>query len=97
MDLIESVRNQDVFIIQSGSETVNDHLMELLIMVKACKSASAQRVTAVMPYFPYSKQSKKKKIRGSITAKRMFFIFMCDFHSSPSHAPPHLFLEFIYS
>ncbi|PKY43231.1 phosphoribosyl pyrophosphokinase [Rhizophagus irregularis] len=64
-----SVRDEDVFIIQSGSTHVNDHLMELLIMISACKGSSASRITAVMPYFPYSKQSKKKKHRGAITAK----------------------------
>ncbi|GES76738.1 ribose-phosphate pyrophosphokinase 1 [Rhizophagus clarus] len=64
-----SVRDEDVFIIQSGSSHVNDHLMELLIMISACKGSSASRITAVMPYFPYSKQSKKKKHRGAITAK----------------------------
>ncbi|CAG8708351.1 3964_t:CDS:2, partial [Dentiscutata heterogama] len=53
----------------SGSTQINDHLMELLIMISACKGASASRVTAVMPYFPYSKQSKKKKYRCAITAK----------------------------
>ncbi|CAH1761208.1 3530_t:CDS:2 [Entrophospora sp. SA101] len=64
-----SVRNEDVFVIQSGSTHINDHLMELLIMISACKGASASRITAVMPYFPYSKQSKKKNHRGAITAK----------------------------
>ncbi|CAG8500114.1 7890_t:CDS:10, partial [Acaulospora morrowiae] len=64
-----SIRNEDVFIIQSGSKHINDHLMELLIMISACKGASASRITAVMPYFPYSKQSKKKRYRGAITAK----------------------------
>ncbi|KAI8851616.1 phosphoribosyltransferase-like protein [Chytridium lagenaria] len=54
-----SVRDQDVFIIQSG----------IVIMINACKLASARRITAVIPYFPYMKQSKKKKTRGSITAK----------------------------
>lgn len=43
--------------------------MELLIMISACKSASARRITAILPYFPYNKQSKKKKARGAITAK----------------------------
>ncbi|KAJ3417008.1 hypothetical protein HDV05_007490 [Chytridiales sp. JEL 0842] len=69
VELGVSVRNQDVFIIQSGSPTINDHLMELLILVNACKIASASRVTAVIPYFPYMKQSKKKMARGAITAK----------------------------
>lgn len=64
-----SVRDMDVFIIQSGSSTVNDHVMELLIMISACRAASARRITAVLPYFPYNKQSKRKKARGAITAK----------------------------
>ncbi|CAG8508287.1 22446_t:CDS:2 [Gigaspora margarita] len=64
-----SVRNENVFIIQSGSTQINDHLMELLIMISACKGSSANRITAVLPYFPYSKQSKKKKYRCAITAK----------------------------
>lgn len=64
-----SVRNQDVFIIQSGSSPVNDNLMELLVLVNACKFASAKRITAVIPFFPYSKQSKKKNGRAPITAK----------------------------
>ncbi|EEB09744.2 ribose-phosphate pyrophosphokinase [Schizosaccharomyces japonicus yFS275] len=65
----QSVRDQDVFIIQSGSKTVNDSLMELLILISACKGGSARRITAVMPYFPYSKQSKMKKYRDAITAR----------------------------
>ncbi|KAJ3206811.1 Ribose-phosphate pyrophosphokinase 2 [Entophlyctis luteolus] len=69
VELGVSVRNQDVFIIQSGSATINDHLMELLIMINACRLSSARRITAIIPYMPYSKQSKKKKARGSITAK----------------------------
>lgn len=53
----ESVREKDVFIVQSGGGKVNDHLMELLITISACKTASARRVTAVVPLFPYSRQS----------------------------------------
>ncbi|KAF1927049.1 phosphoribosyl pyrophosphokinase [Didymella exigua CBS 183.55] len=64
-----SIRNKDVFIIQSGSEKINDSVMELLIMISACKGGSAKSVTAVMPYFPYSRQSKKKQHRGAITAR----------------------------
>ncbi|KAF1940556.1 phosphoribosyl pyrophosphokinase [Clathrospora elynae] len=64
-----SIRNKDVFIVQSGSEKINDSLMELLIMISACKGGSAKSVTAVMPYFPYSRQSKKKQHRGAITAR----------------------------
>ncbi|KAN0067534.1 Phosphoribosyltransferase-like protein [Elaphomyces granulatus] len=64
-----SVRNQDVYIVQSGSSKINDSVMELLIMISACKGGSAKSITAVMPYFPYSRQSKKKTHRGSITAR----------------------------
>ncbi|KAL8648429.1 MAG: hypothetical protein Q9210_004997 [Variospora velana] len=64
-----SIRDQDVFIVQSGSPKVNDTVMELLIMVAACKGGSAKSITAVMPYFPYSRQSKKKSHRGAIAAK----------------------------
>jgi ribose-phosphate pyrophosphokinase len=64
-----SIRDQAVFIVQSGSENVNDSVMELLIMISACKGGSAKTITAVMPYFPYSRQSKKKQHRGAITAR----------------------------
>lgn len=66
-----SVRNQDVFIVQSGSPRINDSVMELLIMIAACKGGSARTITAVMPYFPYSRQSKKKSHRGCITARML--------------------------
>ncbi|KAJ2079517.1 ribose-phosphate pyrophosphokinase 1 [Coemansia sp. RSA 988] len=69
VDLGCSVREKDVYILQSGSMTTNDHLMEVLIMVSAAQLASARKVTVVMPYFPYSKQSKKKKKRGAISGK----------------------------
>ncbi|EON63630.1 hypothetical protein W97_02858 [Coniosporium apollinis CBS 100218] len=64
-----SIRDQDVFIVQSGSSKINDNVMELLIMISACKGGSARSITAVMPYFPYSRQSKKKSHRGAITAR----------------------------
>ena len=57
VEIQESVRGKNVFIIQSGGGKVNDHLMELLIAISACKTASAARVTAVLPLFPYSRQS----------------------------------------
>ena len=66
-----SIRNQDVFIVQSGSSKINDSVMELLIMIAACKGGSAKSITAVMPYFPYSRQSKKKSHRGAITARML--------------------------
>jgi ribose-phosphate pyrophosphokinase len=65
----ESVRDEDVFIIQSGCGEINDNLMELLIMINACKTASARRITAVVPCFPYARQDKKDKSRAPITAK----------------------------
>lgn len=57
VEIGESIRGKDVYIIQSGSGKINDRLMELLIMISACKTASAKRVTAVLPLFPYSRQS----------------------------------------
>lgn len=57
VEIKESVRGKDVYIIQSGGGKVNDHLMELLITISACKTASAKKVTAVLPLFPYSRQS----------------------------------------
>ncbi len=65
----ESVRDEDVFIIQSGCGEVNDHLMELLILINACRTASARRITAVMPCFPYARQDKKDASRAPISAK----------------------------
>lgn len=57
VEIKESVRGKDVFVIQSGGGKVNDHLMELLITISACRTASAKRITAVLPLFPYSRQS----------------------------------------
>src|SRR5436190_22377311 len=56
VEINESVREKDVYIIQSGCGHVNDNLMELLIMISACKIASAAKVTAVIPCFPYARQ-----------------------------------------
>lgn len=56
VEIHESVREKDVYIIQSGCGHVNDNLMELLIMISACKIASAAKVTAVIPCFPYARQ-----------------------------------------
>lgn len=65
-----SVRDEDVFILQSPSPpAINDHLMELLIMISACKTASAKRITAVIPCYPYARQDKKDKSRAPITSK----------------------------
>jgi len=62
VEIGESVRGEDVFIIQSGCGEINDMIMELLIMINACKIASASRVTAVIPCFPYARQDKKDKV-----------------------------------
>jgi len=69
VEIGESVRGEDVFIVQSGSGEVNDNLMELLIMINACKTASAVRVSAVIPCYPYARQDKKDKSRAPISAK----------------------------
>jgi len=77
----ESVREEDVFIIQSGCNDVNDNLMELLILISACKTASARRITAVIPCFPYARVDKKDKSRAPITAKlvaNMLVVAGCD-------------------
>ena len=65
----EWVRGTDVFLIQSTCEPVNDHLMEMLIMIDALRRASAGRITAVMPYFGYARQDRKAKARDPISAK----------------------------
>lgn len=67
--IAESVRENDVYIINTGCGAVNTALMELCIMIHACKIASAKRITAVLPLFPYARQDKKDKSRAPITAK----------------------------
>ena len=65
----ETVRGCDVFLVQSTCNPVNDHLMELLVMIDACRRASAGRITAVIPYFGYARQDRKAKRRDPISAK----------------------------
>ena len=65
----ESVRGSDVFLVQSTCKPVNNNLMELLIMIDACRRASAGRITAVIPYFGYARQDRKAKSRDPISAK----------------------------
>jgi ribose-phosphate pyrophosphokinase len=65
----ESIRGCDVYLIQPTSCPVNDHLMELLIMVDACRRASARQITAVLPYYGYARADRKTAGRESITAK----------------------------
>ena len=70
VELMENVRGRDVFIVQSTCPPANDHLMELLVMVDACRRASAGRITAVMPYFGYARQDRRPRAtRVAITAK----------------------------
>lgn len=69
LDIFESVRGNDIFVIESTCPPVNDNLMELLIMLDALKRASAGRITAVMPYYGYARQDRKVSPRAPITAK----------------------------
>ncbi|MCZ6619102.1 MAG: ribose-phosphate diphosphokinase, partial [Gammaproteobacteria bacterium] len=67
----ENVRESDVFVIQTSCPPVSDGIMELLIIIDALKHASARRITAVLPYFPYTRSDKKDRPRISITARLM--------------------------
>ena len=66
---VESVRGADLFIVQTGSRPVDEYLMELLLMIQAAKLASAKRITAVIPWFPYARQDRKAKPREPISAR----------------------------
>ena len=65
----ESIRGADVFLVQTGCEPVDRNLMELLIMIQAAKLASAKRITAVVPWYPYSRQDRKARPREPISAR----------------------------
>jgi len=65
----DSVRGVDAFVIQTCAEPINDHIMELLLMIDALKRASAKRITAVMPYYGYSRQDKKTLAREPISSR----------------------------
>ncbi len=70
IELMENVRGRDVFIVQPTCPPVNEHLIELLVMVDAARRASAARITAVVPYFGYSRQDRRPRAtRSAITAK----------------------------
>ena len=70
VEILENVRGRDVFIIQPTSQPCNDHLMELMVMIDAMRRASVRRVTAVVPYYGYSRQDRKpRSARVPITAK----------------------------
>ncbi len=67
----ENVREQDVFVVQTATPPLSEHIVELLILLDALKHSSARRVTAVLPYFPYARSDKKDEPRISITARLM--------------------------
>ena len=69
VEILENVRGEDVFVLQSTSFPANDNLMELLIMIDALKRSSAKRITAVLPYFGYARQDRKPGPRTPISAK----------------------------
>ncbi len=69
VEVLENVRGEDVFVVQSTSYPANDHIMEMLIMIDALKRGSARRITAVMPYFGYARQDRKTGSRSPISAK----------------------------
>ncbi len=69
INILETVRGADVYIVNSTSKPVNDSLMELLIMIDACKRASANRINAVIPYYGYARQDRKARPRDPISAK----------------------------
>ena len=69
VEISENVRGRDIFLVQSTCSPVNDHLMELLIMIDASKRASARSITAVVPYFGYARQDRKVAPRTPITAR----------------------------
>ncbi|MGI6638037.1 MAG: ribose-phosphate pyrophosphokinase [Desulfobulbus sp.] len=76
VEIGENVRGADVFVIQPTCTPVNDHLVELLIMVDALRRASARRITAVMPYYGYARQDRKARPRVPITAKAVADMLM---------------------
>lgn len=90
VEIHESIRGEDVYVVQSTSYPANDHLMELLILLDALKRGSAQRITAVIPYFGYARQDRKTGPRTPISAKLVanllttagaHRILTCDLHT----------------
>ncbi len=69
VEILDNVRGEDCFVLQSTSYPANDHLMELLIMIDALRRSSARRITAVIPYFGYARQDRKPGPRAPISAK----------------------------
>ena len=69
IEIEETVRGRDIFVVQSTSEPVNENLMELLIFVDALKRASAKTINVIIPYYGYARQDRKSKPREPITSK----------------------------
>lgn len=95
VQVLETVRDQDVYLIQTIKPPVNERIMELLIAIDALKRASAARINVVLPYFPYSRSDKKDQPRVPITAKLMASlietagatrVITCDLHNSAIQA-----------
>ena len=92
VEVRESVRGKDIYIIQTGSKEVNDSIMELLIMCYACKTSSCRRVIGVIPYLPYSSQTKMRRrsnismklIANMLTKAGFDHIITLDLHSKES-------------
>jgi ribose-phosphate pyrophosphokinase len=93
VQLQESVRGCDVFLVQPTCPPANENLMELLIMIDACRRASAKNITAVIPYFGYARADRKTQGRESIAAKLVanliteagaHRVLICDLHSGQS-------------
>ncbi|ORY06472.1 phosphoribosyl pyrophosphokinase [Basidiobolus meristosporus CBS 931.73] len=78
VEIRKSVRDQQVYIVQSGSGKVNDNFMELLIMISACKTASAKKVTVVLPYFPYSRQPDIPYAKSGIPVRKSAYVGLRD-------------------
>lgn len=71
VQILETVREQDVYIVQTVMPPINERIMELLITIDAIKRASAKRINVILPYFPYSRSDKKDQPRVPVTAKLM--------------------------
>ena len=90
VQILESVRDKDIFLVQTTEPPVNERIMELLITIDAVKRASAKRITVVLPYYMYSRSDKKDQPRIPITAKLMATlieaagadkVITCDLHN----------------
>src|SRR4051812_23308933 len=76
IQILENVRGADVFVVQPTAQPVDEHIMELLLMIDALKRASARRITPVIPYFGYSRQDRKDKPRVPISSKLVSDLIM---------------------